>query len=122
MPADNQAQHLIICNPYEEPSKHLKYNRELTKFELVNKRRPAGYTVASEHSDKFDDPGFFIELPIVNKIRERVSTWRKSDYPGVTSITRQLLEYWKNTDREIKLFFCQLEAMETLIWLVDKPK
>lgn len=121
MPDDKQIQHLIINSPYEEPTKHLKYNRELTKFELINKRRPAGYTVASENSDKFDDPGFFIELPTVNKIRERVDRWRTSSYPSVTSITKQLLEYWKNPDRETHLFFCQLEAIETLIWLIETP-
>lgn len=119
---DNKGvQHLIINNPYEEPTKHLKYNRELTRFELINERRPAGYTVASEHSDKFDDPGFFIKLPLVNHVRERVSEWRKEGYPGITNITRQLLEYWKNPDREIRLFFCQLEAIETLIWLIETP-
>lgn len=36
---------------------------------------------------------------------------------GITNVTRQLLEYWKNPDRERKLFFCQIEAMETAIYL-----
>ena len=36
---------------------------------------------------------------------------------GITNVTRQLLEYWKNPDRERKLFFCQMEAMETAIYL-----
>ena len=36
---------------------------------------------------------------------------------GITNVTRQLLEYWKNSDRERKLFFCQMEAMETAIYL-----
>jgi type III restriction enzyme len=114
--------HLIINNPYEKPKHHLKYIREIRKFALVEGRRPAGYVVASEASATFDDPGIFIPLPLVNKIRERVDKWRDNGYPGITSVTRNLLEYWMNPDREMKLFFCQVEAMETLIWLVEAPE
>jgi len=114
--------HLIISNPYEKPKNHLKYIREIRRFELVDGRRPAGYVVASEHSDSFDDPGYFIELPLVNQIRERVDKWRDAGYPGITSITKDLLEHWKNPDREMKFFFCQIEAIETLIWLIEAPE
>ncbi|MBI2449624.1 DEAD/DEAH box helicase family protein [Candidatus Pacearchaeota archaeon] len=117
----NTTDHLIISSPYEKPKTHLKYVREIRKFEIVDGRRPAGYVVASESSKSFDDPGHFIELPLVNQIRKRVDKWRESGYPGVTSITKSLLEYWKNPEREMKLFFCQLEAIETLIWLVEAP-
>lgn len=119
MSEEKQTQHLIINSPYKEPNKYLKYNREILKFELMLGRRPAGYIVASENSDKFDDPGNFIEIPIVNRIRERIKMWRDAGYQGVTTITKQLLEYWRNPDREAKLFFCQLEAIETLIWLIE---
>lgn len=112
-------QHLIINSPYEKPDKHLKYNREERKFELVEGRRPAGYTIASEESRKFDDPGEFRELPSVNQIRKRVDNWRGSGYPGVTKVTKELLAYWKKEDRDKRLFFCQLEAIETLIWFME---
>ncbi len=114
--------HLIINSPYEMPEQHLKYIREIRRFELVEGRRSAGYVVASEASETFDDPGIFIELPLVNKIRERVDKWRDAGYHGITSVTKELLEHWKAPDREMKLFFCQLEAMETLIWLVEAPE
>ncbi len=114
--------HLIINNPYEKPKQYLKYVREIRRFELVEGRRPAGYIVASEASESFDDPGIFIPLSWVNKIRERVDNWRYAGYPGITSVTKELLEYWKNPEREMKLFFCQLEAIETLIWLVEAPQ
>ena len=116
--------HLIINSPYEMPKQHLKYIREIRRFELVEGRRPAGYVVASEASESFDDPGIFIELPLVNKIRKRVDKWREAGYPGITSVTKELLEYWKNPEREppTKLFFCQLEAIETLIWLTEAPE
>ena len=118
---DKKIQHLIINSPYEKPDKHLKYNRDERKFELVEGRRPAGYTIASEHSEKFDDPGFFVELPEVNKIRDRVDKWRDSGYPGVTKVTKELLDYWRKPDRDRKLFFCQLEAIETLLWFIEAP-
>jgi len=119
MVEQNNIQHLIINSPYEKPNKYLRYNREERKFELIEGRRPAGYVIASEQSQEFDDPGIFVELPEVNKIRERVDKWRESDYPGVTRVTRELLDYWKRPDRDKKLFFCQLEAIETLIWFTE---
>jgi type III restriction enzyme len=61
----------------------------------------------------------FVPLEMVNAIRERVKTWREKGYPGVTPITRQLLNHWNNPERERKLFFCQREAAETLIWLME---
>ncbi len=88
---------LIINSPYEMPIQHLKYIREIRRFELVEGRRPAGYVVASEASESFDDPGIFIELPLVNKIRLRVDKWRDAGYPGITSVTKELLQHWKNS-------------------------
>src|SRR6266566_4271178 len=117
---------LIINNPYEKPKLHLKYVRETRKFELIDGRRSAGYIVASEASGTFDDPGVFIPLELVNRIRERVDRWREAGYrwgeADITSITRQLLEYWKDSQRETKLFFCQIEAIETLIWLAESAE
>ena len=119
MADDKKIQHLIINSPYEKANRHLKYNREERKFELIEGRRPAGYTIASDESRKFDDPGEFRELPLVNQIRKRVDKWRESGYPGVTKVTKELLDYWKKPDRDRKLFFCQLEAIETLIWFIE---
>lgn len=63
----------------------------------------------------------FVPLPLVNRIRERVKKWRQSNYPGVSRTTRILLDYWNFENREEqnrkRLFFCQLEAVETIIWL-----
>ena len=58
----------------------------------------------------------------MNQIRPRVKAWRDAGYPGVTGITKRLLEHWNNPDeREHQFFFCQLEAIETLIWLAEAP-
>jgi len=37
----------------------------------------------------------------------------------VTSTTRALLDYWTDPERERKLFFCQIEALETIIYLTE---
>lgn len=114
---------LIINTPFEEPSRHWSYVRESRSFLLKQERRPAGYVVASEQSRSFDDPGRFVEIELVNKIRPRVKAWREAGYPGVTGITKRLLEHWGNPEERgcHRLFFCQLEAMETLIWLAESP-
>ena len=114
---------LIVNSPYEEPRRYWKYIREDRAFQLTPGRRPAGYLVASPVSTIFDDPGRFVEIPLVNKIRPRISEWRRSNYPGATPVTRRLLEHWNNFEERDhrRFFFCQLEAMETLIWLSEAP-
>ena len=116
---------LIICSPYEEPIEHWKYGRETRRFTREPGRRPAGYVRASEASKSFDDPGEFIELPLVNQIRPRVKAWREADYPGATGISKRLLKHWRDIEQREstrRFFFCQLEAIETLMWLAESPE
>jgi len=112
---------LIINSPYKEPFHYWSYDRETRSFTLKEGRRPAGYVIASENSKSFDDPGVFIEIPLVNTIRPRVRTWREAGFPGVTGITKRLLEHWHNPEEREhrRFFFCQLEAIETIIWLTE---
>jgi len=114
---------LIINSPYEEPKRYWRYDRETRTFELADGRRPAGYVVATPGSKSFDDPGIFVKIHLVNRIRPRVKKWREAGYPGVTSITKRLLEHWRDPEEfEVRrFFFCQLEAVETLIWLTEAP-
>ncbi len=115
-----EIKNLIVCSPYEVPTQHWKYDRTRRKFELIPGRRSAGFLIASQDSKTFDDPGEFRELELVNRIRGRVDTWRKNGYLGVTGITGQLLKFWNDpSKRENQFFFCQLEAIETLIWLAE---
>ena len=116
---------LIINSPYEEPKEHWKYHRETRLFTLEKERRQAGYIRASEKSRQADDPGIFVPLPLVNQIRPRIKKWREDDYPGATGITKRLLQHWRNPemrDSNRRLFFCQLEAIETLMWLTEAPE
>jgi type III restriction enzyme len=114
---------LIVCSPYEEPERHWRYDRESRTFSLEDGRRPAGFVVATPGSKSFDDPGVFRELPLVNRIRPRVKAWREAGYPGVTGTTARLLQHWRDPElfEGRRFFFCQLEAIETLIWLTEGP-
>src|ERR1017187_6206594 len=121
--ASKGIQHLIVNSPYVEPKHHWLYHRETLTFSLESGRRAAGYVIASDSSKSFDDPGRFIPIELVNQIRPRVNQWRAGSDPGVTGITRRLLEHWCSSERESpkRFFFCQLEAIETLIWLMEAP-
>ena len=115
---------LIVNSPYEEPQKHWEYNRGQRQFEQKDGRRLAGYTIANPQTEQrgFDDAGVFCPIELANAIRPLVASWRAGRYPGASTITRSLLEHWH--DRELRtfpFFFCQLEAIETLIWLTEAP-
>jgi type III restriction enzyme len=109
----------ILNSPFEEPSRHWAY--EEGQPVLKPGRRPAGYYLKARTRDPqlamLEEE--FVPLDLVNTIRERVRAWHGRGYPGVTPITRQLLNHWNNPERERKLFFCQREAVETIIWLIE---
>jgi len=109
----------IVNSPFEEPTRYWDY--EQGQPVLKTTRRPAGYYLKGRTREPqvsmFEEE--FVPLDLVNTIRERVKAWREKSYLGVTPITRQLLNYWNNPERERKLFFCQREAAETLIWLLE---
>ena len=116
----SEIKNLIICNPFVEPTKHWLFIREKKKFEMISGRRPAGFLIATPASKDSDDPGIFREIALVNKIRPRVDDWRANGYPNVTGITKQLLEFWNDkSKRQNPFFFCQIEAIETLIWFLE---
>jgi type III restriction enzyme len=109
----------ILNSPFEEPARYWAY--EEGQPVLKEGRRPAGYYLKPRtrgpQTSLFEEE--FVPLDLVNTIRERVKAWRERGYPGVTPITRQLLNHWNHPERERKLFFCQREAAETLIWLIE---
>ena len=111
---------LIINSPYTEPTQYWQLAQEKQPLELVAGRRPAGYMIADQRAKPYHDRGIFVELPLVNQIRRRVDIWRHAGYAGITSVTKTLLEHWQDREqRNFPFFFCQLEAIETLIWLVE---
>lgn len=113
---------LIINSAFSEPTCHWKNDINAQNFVREPGRRPAGYFVAGQGSNQYNDIGKFIELPLVNKIRPRVKAWREAGYPGVTGVTKTLLNHWNDKDaRQYQFFFCQTDAIETLIWLTEAP-
>lgn len=65
-----------------------------------------------------DYPGAF-ELVLVNLIRERLRAWRGAGMPGATRTTLDLVQWWTREGRERRLFFAQIEAALTIIFLIE---
>jgi type III restriction enzyme len=110
-------QSLIINLPFDRPARHWEPANDGTLW-LVDGRRPASYEIIDlDRNTKRTET-----LELVNRIRERVDEWRAAGYPGITSVTRTLLEHWHDRGARVHAFyFCQIEAIETLIWCVEAP-
>jgi type III restriction enzyme len=116
---------LIINSPYHEPTSHWEYVSETRSFARRAGRRPAGYRVASPNARTLEDPGVLREIALVNAIRPRVRAWREGGYVGATGVTKRLLAHWNDAESrpaDRRFFWCQLEAIETLIWLTEAPE
>lgn len=64
---------------------------------------------------------------LVNELRRAVYTWREQGYPNVTPTTKRLLQFWFYEDHLLenepfKFWFCQREAIETLIYVYEVMK
>src|SRR5665648_1242385 len=124
---------LVIDNPvinsaFLEPGKHFKFTDDGITDEIVEARRPSAYFIPVAQPKK---KGKQLELgtewtddrrrenDYINEVRAAVGDWRKREHPGVTRTTRRLLEYWQRPARDRRLFFCQIEAVETAIYLTE---
>lgn len=120
----HEVEHPIINSPYKEPEHYYKI-KPGEPVELMEGRRPAMYYYRPPERQTgkapADEVGTAFPLVMVNEIRNRVSEWRKSGYPGVSRTTDELMKYWRRPERSgvRKLFFCQLEAAETIIFLTE---
>ncbi len=119
----------ILNSPYEEPKRHFRFTDEGITDEIVEGRRVSSYFIPVPRAKKknprqlaFDTEWTadrIEENRFINQIRDRVAIWRKGGYRGVTRTTAYLLDYWQRSDRERKLFFCQIEALETAIYITE---
>lgn len=61
--------------------------------------------------------------PLINELRHRVDQWRAIKDPGswaVTPETARLLQHWRHhAFGDVRPFFCQIEAIETAIWITE---
>lgn len=109
---------LIITSPYAEPSQHWQVKDG--QWSRAPGRRAAGYVKFNPKAQGGLSQDLFVPLEAVNEIRRRVRAWREAGRPNATRVTRALLEHWAALECP-RPFFCQLEAIETLIWLTEAP-
>jgi type III restriction enzyme len=112
----------ILNSPFDEPSEHW-HIVEGEQPERRAGRRPAMYFYrdpkAKPETEAGRVVGTAIELKLVNRIRVQVKKWRLEGYPGVTRTTLELLHWWRREGRAQRLFFAQLDAVETIIFLTE---
>ncbi len=122
----------ILNSPYEEPSRYWDYVKSeggVAVPEEKSGRRPAAYFFkTSARAQQLQNELFAGEselteqldnLEIPNRLREDVRRWRKAGYRGASPVTRELFRYWFDPERGRRLFFCQREAVETIVYLLE---
>lgn len=99
-----------FITPIPKPRKHKKG----TAQEGIVFDEGAGVSTAKQQYDP---------TPIINELRHRVDQWRGISNPnswGVTPETARLLQHWRHHGfTGVRPFFCQIEAIETAIWLTE---
>jgi len=112
----------ILNSPFEEPKEHWHIVEGETPSRKPH-RRPAMYFYrdpkAKPEKEYGNVAGTAIELKLVTRIRAQVKKWRLDGYPGVTRTTHELLQWWRREGREQQLFFAQLDAAETIIFITE---
>lgn len=120
----------VLNNAYEEPKYYYEsdINGNIDYTKIVEGRRPYGYDVNIVPNRRgqqaiFTQGDFVTSDPnaeFINTIRKEVKQWRLDGYPKSSRITKELLDYWfnnKERKHNLRLFFCQREAVETAVWL-----
>ena len=132
----------ILNSPYECPQRHweLDHQGQPTQ-EIIETRRRAEFITPIPKPRKrksgntqqqivFDEgKGLSTETQaydptsIINEVRQRLTSWRTLPIPfdwQVTPETARLLQHWRSHKfNSIRPFFCQVEAVETAIWLSE---
>ena len=134
----------VLNSPYECPSRHweldetgqptqkvIKSRRQaefITPIPKPKKRKGSSVEQAAlvfdEAAKKLETKGQQYDLTeIINGVRRQVERWRDLPNPSqwrVTPETVRLLQHWRHHRfSDIRPFFCQVEAVETTIWLTE---
>jgi len=125
----------ILNSPYVPPAQHHQLSVDKNSSEwgaikqgrrLSNLATPAvpksGKASKQKSGDLFETSENTHAL--INRIRKDVESWRNLPSPkqwSVTPTTEKLLKFWRALDpmEGIRPFFCQMEAVETAIWLYE---
>ncbi len=121
--ADYEVPEPILNSPYDRPASHWLIKEGEAPVQEEGRRR-AGYFYrdpkAPANGGEHEARGRWVDLALVNLVRERVDAWRPlalKGEAGVTRTTMELLNYWRREGRKFRLFFAQMEAAETIIFL-----
>ena len=132
----------VLNSPYEYPKRHWELDESgQPTHRIIESRRPADFITPIPKPKKqkgtkkqteiiFDEgKGLSTEkqqyqhTAIINAVRQQVDQWRNLPDPNqwhVTPETARLLRHWRHHRFSgIRPFFCQVEALETAIWLAE---
>jgi type III restriction enzyme len=119
----------IINSPFDEPKRQYQLDEEgqPTGIILDGRREsiqvvpvPAARRKVKQGELLLDDGATSVKQnQLVNEIRVRVGLWRAGGRKGTTPETQRLFDHWSRADRSRRLFFCQMEALETLVYLTE---
>src|SRR3984893_1235451 len=134
-------EHPILNSPYEYPSRHWELDevgqptqkiidsrrtaKFITPIPKPKKRKAAGQSgfVFDEGKGLSTEKQQYDPNSIINEVRQTVDAWRSLPHPNqwqVTPETARLLQHWRQHKfSDIRPFFCQVEAVETAIWLIE---
>lgn len=122
---EHEVQNPIINSPFDEPRSHWKIHEHEPAEKIDGRRDPFFMYLppGAKVGDKSErDVGYQLAIESVPPIRERLTEWRPlalRGEGGVSRVTMELLNYWRREGRKEPLFFAQLEAAETIIFLTE---
>ena len=129
----------ILNSPYEYPGRHWELDETgqptnrildqrrsvslITPIPAARKQRAQRQLVFDKAAEKLDTDGQqYDPTPVINDLRRIVDAWRElpANQWQVTPETARLLHHWRHhATTGIRPFFCQVEAVETAIWLIE---
>ncbi len=131
----------ILNSPYEYPSRHWELDAlgQPTQQILENRRRAEFITPIPRPRKRktkqralgldegkglsTEDQQYELTAANINELRSYVDQWRRLPNPNdwlVTPETARLLQYWRHHKfNDVRPFFCQVEAVEVAIWLIE---
>lgn len=134
--------HPILNSPYDRPSRHwelddtgqptqqIEESRRRAQFITPIPKPKKRKSVTKQEGFVFDDGAGlstkeqqYDPTSVINEVRGHVDSWRSLPNPNqwqVTPETARLLQHWRHhTFSGVRPFFCQVEAVETAIWLTE---
>ncbi len=136
-------EHPILYSPYEYPTRHWELDKDgQPTHQIIESRRKAEYITPIPKPKKrkanaaqtqmvmgeglglsSQQQEYEITATMINELRRHVDQWRSIHDPNnwhVTSETARLLKHWRHHKFSgLRPFFCQVEAVETAIWLTE---